>query len=154
MVRRMARERSFSSIVSLRKSKRQFLSSVRQDLSMRSADASFSLTAGTVANCLITGNKVKMESGGLGGGVYMSGGAIRNCTIADNSGFKGGGLYFDYIGHKAYNCLVQRNSSGGAADTSRIGVRGPDQGFGHGLLDGYQRSLANSRHFSATTDQS
>ena len=74
------------------------------------------MTAGTVANCLITGNRVKKASGGLGGGVYMKGGTLRNCTIADNSGFKGGGLYFDYIGHKAYNCLVQRNSSGGAGN--------------------------------------
>ncbi len=53
-------------------------------------------TDGQVRNCLIAGNTATNGTGsGLGGGVYTEviTGAVVNCTIVDNKGDTGGGMY-------------------------------------------------------------
>jgi parallel beta-helix repeat protein len=88
----------------------------------------------------------------LGGGVYMTSGTLKNCTIVSNSaGFRGGGVHFDY-GGMVSNCTIEGNSSeegagiyftyGGVVRGSRIigntatGRGGGMRFEGGGLLEG------------------
>lgn len=82
------------------------------------AGAGVSMKAGQLVDCLIISNKVKSVtgiSGAQGGGVYCdNGGTIRNCTIADNSGNHGGGVYFKVGANprlRIFNTLICRNTS-------------------------------------------
>ncbi len=64
--------------------------------------------SGRLENCLVWGN-----SGGIYGGVWMSGGTMVNCTVASNSvsaGSSAGGVY--RTGGTMTNCVVYGNQSG------------------------------------------
>jgi len=61
-----------------------------------------------IRNCRIVLNGA---SGTGGEGIYMGGGMIANCEIANNSGSAAGGIYL--IGGLAQNCQIASNSSCG-----------------------------------------
>ena len=82
------------------------------------------LTAGTVRNCLITGNTRSPSSvDGNGGGIHITGGMLSNCVVVGNyargghyrSGY-GGGVYAG--GGTVRECRIERNRLVGYADNS------------------------------------
>ena len=102
-----------------------------------------------VWNCLIVSNSLMRDNGAYfkyeqGAGVYLGGGSLIHCTVADNTGFYGsvrtrgasGGIHQE--GGTARNCIVYFNTSGGVAGDYVIkgGVReyccAPELTFGTG----------------------
>jgi hypothetical protein len=85
-------------------------------------------TNSIVRNSLIFSNHVTLNSGDpshgpLGGGVFMQGGALVNCTVAGNGSWVisngtggGGGVFAD--GGGITNCIIYLNSNIGAASSS------------------------------------
>ena len=77
-------------------------------------------TNSVIRNSLIFGNRALVsaaepQTGGLGGGVYMQGGALLNCTVSSNSAREitgipggGGGVYAESGG--VTNCIVYFNT--------------------------------------------
>jgi predicted outer membrane repeat protein len=63
-------------------------------------------------------------NGSYGGGIYNSNSSpfINNCTIKNNSSYRGGGIYFQTSSSKLVNCIVSANTStyqgGGVYSTS------------------------------------
>ncbi|OGV76163.1 MAG: hypothetical protein A2340_00005 [Lentisphaerae bacterium RIFOXYB12_FULL_60_10] len=76
------------------------------------------LNAGTVRNCLITGNRQTLDGSDRGGGgVRQAGGALLNCTIAGNQVLGGnvaGGVW--WTAGSITNTIVYGNVRGTAAD--------------------------------------
>ena len=64
-------------------------------------------SAGLVENCVISNNTVKDGSGGAGGGVYLSGGLLRNCLVFGNRHMNAGGVYCS--GGIVENCTIASN---------------------------------------------
>lgn len=68
----------------------------------------------TIRDTLIVSNSVSSEapgcSDGVGGGVYMQGGALVNCTVAENGAVDGGGVYVQN-GGSITNCIIFDNRS-------------------------------------------
>jgi hypothetical protein len=110
-----------------------------------------------VWNSLIASNSVQRatnsSSGGTierGGGVWMDGGNLVSCTVADNRGVRGtlvagagGGIY--QAGGSVTNCIVYANTSAGASNNliSTAGTRGyscaPELTSGTGNITGDPR---------------
>lgn len=68
--------------------------------------------AGSVRNCLMTGNRVTRNTATLThayGTVKIAGGRLENCTIVGNSGFSCPGVYA--TGGEVVNCLIGMNTS-------------------------------------------
>ncbi len=70
-----------------------------------------------IRDSLILSNRVFGQApdcpAGPGGGVYMQGGALINCTVAENSAPAGAGVYVQN-GGTVTNCIIFDNSSSGA----------------------------------------
>ena len=66
-----------------------------------------------IANCIITGNSVANEGGGIYcRNSYLSGGVrITNCMIIGNSAKYGGGIKFEGGSHVLTNCIISNNTS-------------------------------------------
>ena len=69
---------------------------------------------GSLRSCLVRGN----ESVGAGGGIYQNGGGtLYNCTITDNAGSRGGGVY----GGAARNSIVYGNRAADNSNSFAVG---------------------------------
>ena len=77
--------------------------------------------AGTVSNCLITGNQCTANA--YGGGVGLNGGGlVRNCMIVNNlASWSGGGVYAPN-GGVIENCVISGNSGNGNGGGSGSGA--------------------------------
>ena len=79
-------------------------------------------SAGLVENCVVSNNTVSSGGGGSGGGVYLSGGSMKNCLIFDNRHIaNAGGVYCS--GGTVENCTIASNRCGKAAATSPGGLQ-------------------------------
>ena len=78
-----------------------------------------SMTGGTLRNCLITGNQAKDEAG-----VWLSNGAVENCTVAENTistlgDGKGAGLSIS--GGTVVNTIVSGNANTPGNEVDKTG---------------------------------
>jgi hypothetical protein len=78
-----------------------------------------SMTGGTLRNCLITGNQAKDEAG-----VWLSNGAVENCTVAENTistlgDGKGAGLTIS--GGTVVNTIVSGNADAPGNEVDKTG---------------------------------
>ena len=77
-------------------------------------------SAGLVENCVISNNTVYYGGGGSGGGVFLSGGRLRNCLVFDNRHINAGGVYCS--GGIVENCTIASNRCLKATATSPGGL--------------------------------
>jgi hypothetical protein len=77
-----------------------------------------SLNTGTLANCIIEGNEADQDETGLegkGGGIYIFFSnfetKLNYCTITNNIGIIGGGVYCESTTLSIYNTTIEHNSS-------------------------------------------
>lgn len=77
------------------------------------------LESSIIANCLADATEWGDDKGGFGGGVLQESGVMVNCVVFNNQSFRGGGLYLK--GGKVADCTIQHNRLRQVSDTANIG---------------------------------
>ena len=99
------------------------------------------ISAGTLRNCLLTGNTVTND--GIGGGAYVIGmyGLVTNCILIGNTAFNYGGGIGAGTSGTVHNCHIMQN---------RVNSSAMYKGGGGAYLSGVNASLQNTVIISNT----
>lgn len=82
------------------------------------------MTAGTLRNCVVTGNEVA----GNGGGMYLNSGGrclVSDCIITTNIANYGGGVYFFTSDATLINCEIVENLADNGGGGVQMNINGP-----------------------------